>query len=80
MKAFLRRNKSISIAVLLGLSLLGCTSLRPEPALPFPDPPRIKFFRDANQNQCLSPGDAAQLDKWLEKLQEFRQARERLLR
>lgn len=74
--------KSLS-SVLLALALAGCMLMRHEPLLTFPDPPSLKFYRCVTKSEtmiCFSQEDAAALDKWLEKVQLFEEARQRLLR
>ena len=68
------------------LLLLGCTRYRPEDlTLPFPPRPPLtwqlcKIINQARMEDvlCLSQADGAALAKWLDKVEAFKRARERL--
>ncbi len=51
---------------------------RPEPRLPFPPPPEVKFWLREG-NVCMTERDARAFVIWLDQLGEFKAARERLL-
>jgi hypothetical protein len=65
--------------LILGVLLLGgCAFWRGEPtALRFPEPPAIGFY-DADGAVCMTGSDADRLARWLDELNAFRRARERL--
>lgn len=71
---------------LLVILLAGCASWRREPALlEFPQPPHVEFFlcripKEHISMVCLSQDDASALVKWMDKLDAFEAARQRLLR
>lgn len=66
------------LASLLLVSLAGCVSVNVVPtALPLPEAPDLTFLSQTGQI-CLSEADANQLGKYLDSINAFRQAWERL--
>jgi hypothetical protein len=66
---------------LLGLLLLGgCVSVSNEPALPFPNRPPLTFEEGPRGGACLTLEDANALLRWILELNEYQDARERLLK
>lgn len=73
------RGRALALGCCLLLLLLaGCARWRPEPvALPFPDPPALTW-RACGEEVCLSRAEADRLAEWLDAVNAFRHARERL--
>lgn len=71
-----RRGLSLAAALLL---LGGCVSVAHEPALPFPDRPAVKFYRTP-VGICTSEAEAQEMIRWIQKLNEFEAARDRLIK
>ena len=71
---------SFIILILAALFLLfGCVHVVQEPALPYPERPGIQVVCHDGAC-CMTRDDAVLFLKWLQKLNEFETARERLLK
>jgi hypothetical protein len=69
---------ALLIAAIMVL-LSGCVYVANEPALDFPERPSIVWsVRDGRT--CIDEEDADAFSKWIDKLNEFEAARQRLLR
>ena len=69
--------KSLLLGIIL-LGLAGCVSVNVIPtALPLPEAPELTFISQTEQI-CLSEADANKLSKYLQQLEAFRAAWERL--
>lgn len=73
------KGKSLLACLLLAVLLLaGCISVNVVPtALPLPEAPELTFISQTGQI-CLSEADANKLNKFLQQLDAFRHAWERL--
>ena len=66
------------LVVLIGMLLTSCISLNVVPtALPLPEAPELTFISQTGQI-CLSEEDANKLNRYLQQLNAFRAAWERL--
>lgn len=71
------------IVVLAALLLLfGCVHVVKEPGLPWPERPTVHFFRCGPEDVwvCMTEPEANGLLRYIQKLNEFEAARERLLK
>lgn len=71
-------NKNGILMAFLCTLLAGCVTVAYEPALPMPERPKLHFFL-CEPNVCLSQEDADKLAKYLDKLNAFDAARQRMI-
>lgn len=69
----------VSLSLLLVGLLAGCVHVTQEPPIAMPVRPYLKFYR-VEGGVCLSDADADQMLRYIIKLNEFEQARDRLLK
>ena len=68
---------------LLAILLLtaGCTGVVREPALAIPERPPIRFYLVTGSGMvCITEADGDKLEKWIDELDAFEAARQRLLK